>query len=37
MSSSRRILTDTGQLVADVLTLLFAVSVFAWALAGFFA
>jgi hypothetical protein len=31
------ILTDTGQLVADTLMLLFAVGVFMWAIAGWIA
>jgi hypothetical protein len=35
-SMKRTILTEAGQLVADTLMLLFAVGVFAWALAGFF-
>jgi hypothetical protein len=34
--SSKPILTDTGQLVADVLMILFGVGVFACSLAGFF-
>jgi hypothetical protein len=34
--SSKPILTDIGRLVADVLILLFAVGVFAWAMAGYF-